>query len=395
MSVFVNLDALVFKVSRFIGKVKLNDGVYKYTLNHDPHKFPAALLYGTWSVVYLNHLISEKTGWLIDRNATLKYLLSNRKEDGMYWPVGLSDSKLPKSVEYVLLHIYNYVTGALLILDPNHDFQAGFMDYYLDADNLARWLNQRSLLRPWEESNNIVNVASYLALCNDFGDKRGQERLFQMLEWHKRHQNPFTGGFDNLRPTRKNILQSMAGAVHNFHIHHYLNEEMGFEEKISSNVIPFLFSGPLSACLSIDFVELCCRTALFSKNQNIVQQALLYHLQKLLKYQNSDGGWYENDSPSKPTVGFAMKEDVASSNTYATWFRMCSIAMIMITLFGDDPQKWHFRKTLGMGYASENWSQLELKNESLDKGLILKYKINNFPNSLKSKIIEIGAKIMN
>src|SRR5690606_6535991 len=106
-----------------------------------------------------------------------------------------------------------------------------------------RWLNQRSLERPWEESNNIVNVASYLALCNDNGHPSAKERLYQMLEWHNTVQNPITGGFENFSRSRKNVLQSMAGAVHNFHIHHYLNEPMNYESIIGRNVIPYLFEG--------------------------------------------------------------------------------------------------------------------------------------------------------
>ena len=81
----------------------------------------------------------------------------------------------------------------------------------------------------------------------------------------------------------KNLLQSMGGSVHNFHIHHYLNEPLHFEKIIANHLIPFLYEGPLTACLSIDFVELACRTISFMDDTYELQQALLFHLEALFK----------------------------------------------------------------------------------------------------------------
>jgi len=367
---------------------------YKYTLNHNIEKYPAAGLYGSWSVVYLQNLLSNKI-WLSNNKADLlDYFNANRTGDGLFFPKALDNVKYAKSKEYMQLHCYNYTCGAALILDPDFDFHSSYMDEFMKPDFLERWLNQRSLQRPWEESNNIVNVASYLALQNDAGNAQGKERLYQMLEWHNSKQNSRTGGFEIFSRSRKNILQSMGGAVHNFHIHHYLDEPMNYEEIIGRNVIPYLFEGPLTACLSIDFVELGCRALPFVKDSYELEQALLYHLDSLLKYQNEDGGWFENESVSRPTTANGMKEDIASSNSYATWFRLCSIGMIMITLFGDDPGSWGFRKSLGMGYAPNRWEQVKLKSYEIDKGVVRKYKRKNLPHVLKEKAIATAVKLM-
>ncbi len=367
----------------------------KYTVNHDLAKYPAAILYGTWSIAYIKHLIlGRKWQNEEERQFILSVLNRHRLRNGIFYPASLDQIKYSKSKEYMYLHCYNYAVGAALELDSSFDFQSSYMDAFLNADYLQRWLNQRSLERPWEESNNIVNAASYLALCNDHGDNRGKERLYQMLEWHNKVQNPFTGGFEIFKPSRKNILQSMAGAVHNFHIHHYLEEPMRYENKIAQNVIPFLFEGPLTACLSIDFVELACKTINHADKPFELEQALLYHLKALIDYQNEDGGWYENETPRKPTTANGMREEKASSNSYATWFRLCSIAMIVITLLKDDPGRWHFRKTLGMGYSNNKWNVRDLSDYAVDNMTVAKYKISNLPGAFKSRLIYAASKLM-
>jgi len=380
------------KVFSFVEKLKVKNG-YKYTINHDFNKYPAALLYGTWSAVYLNELCGVNDADKIVKKCVLKTLENYRRSDGIYFPKALEDAKYPKSKEYMYLHCYNYTVGACRLLNPDFDFQSKYMDYFLDADHLERWLNQRSLERPWEESNNIVNVASYLALCNENGNSIGKDRLYQMLEWHNRVQNPRTGGFENFSPNRKNILQSMGGAVHNFHIHHYLNEPMKYEELIGQNVIPFLFEGPLTACLSIDFVELACKSLPFMKDSFELEQALLFHLNALLAYQNEDGGFFENETSKKPTTANGMKEDTASSNSYATWFRMCSIGMISTTLLGDSPENWRFRDTLGMGYYQPKRFK-EINTLDVDRKILKKYNRINFPHKLIKHAIEIGVKLL-
>ena len=380
---------------QFIDALKVNNG-YKYTVNHNFEQQPAALLYGTWAAACTKTLMLGAAQISDEEKAFFKEaLLKDRQKDGTFLPQSLRDQKPAKSFEYLKLHCSNYATGAMMELFPDFDFQSSFFDAYLDADYLARWLDQRALNRPWEESNNIVNVASYLALCNDHGNQAGKERLYQMLEWHNKVQNPKIGGFENFGPkTRKNILQSMAGAVHNFHIHLYLKEPFNFEQKIAQNVIAFLYEGPLTACLSIDFVELAVRTIKFLPDPQPLISALMFHLEALLSYQNEDGGWYENET-SRPTLAAGMREKTASSCSYATWFRLCSIGMIAITLLGDQPENWHFRKTLGMGYAPNYWDQLEPQSLKIDQKAVFKSRLQNTPYKLKDQALRFLVKVRN
>lgn len=372
-------------------------GGYKYTVNHDAEKQPAALLYGTWSAVMGRSILGNAVFSEEDKQFIKARLLQDRLADGTFFPESLRGQKSSKSIEYLKLHCYNYATEALLQLDGQHDFSSHYFDKFLDGDFLARWLEQRSLLRPWEESNNMVNVCSYIALCHKNGISAAGDRLSQLLEWHHANQNPRTGGFDFFGAGSKNQkLQSLAGAVHNFHLHLYMGEPLRYENVIARNVEPLLFQGPLTACLSIDFVELACRVIHKADNQDALIFALLYHLNALSEYQNPDGGWFENKSSDSPTSAAGMKEKVASSCSYGTWFRLCSIGMIDITLLGASPEKWKFRDTLGMGYAPPYWNRIDLTNHTSKDytKILLKNKWYNLPQVIKEKMIRLAVKVI-
>ena len=361
------------RAADFLKALEVKDG-WKYTQAHDTVRFPAGILYGTWSVVLGLRLLGGNEGLarLGEKAATV--LASFKQDDGTFLPSILRRTRSPKSLEYLKLHCTNYSLGALAEIDGDFDWQSRFMDVFLDGDFLGRWLEGRSLLRPWEEGNNIVNVAGWLALCNDSGVPGASARLEQLLEWHRRNQNPKTGGFDCFEnPTPNQQLQALAGAVHNFHLHLYMGERYGHEDVIAANVLRVLRSGPLTACLSLDFVELAIRTLRWAPDPQLAVDALMIHAESLLKRQNCDGGWFESEDGRSPTIAAGFREDVPSSCSYATWFRLCSLGQIAIVVLGDSPEHWHFRSTLGMGYAPRRWPTL--------------------PSGVRARSIPFGARI--
>lgn len=370
---------------------------YKYTATHNAERYPAATLYGTWSVVLASQLIGRLNEWSVDhRKWTIARLLDHRRKDRAFLGTELHSRPNSKSFEYLILHCTNYAHGAALCLEPDFDFETPYLHRFLDAVVLSQWLDGRSFLRPWEEGNNIVNVASYLALCHEHGEPRALARLEQMLEWHRKHQNPKTGGFDNFEsPAKRHHLQALAGAVHNFHLHSYLAEPFGCEQVIANTVTDFLFTGPLTACLSIDFVELAIRTLPFSSTPQRSVWGLIEHAEALLKYQREDGGWLENATPS-PTKAAGFKDTVASSCSYATWFRLASLGMIAIAVLGDTRGNWNFRQTLGMGYAPNNWPDLPsgVAIERMPRNQKIKYGVLQVPERARSYMVKVGSRFL-
>ena len=343
----------------FLRSLRTPEG-YRYTATHDENRYPAALLYGTWSSVLGRVLGEGPAAWNgVEREHAVRSVLKHRRADRSFLPVGLESQRTRPSVEYLVLHCTNYSHGALIELEPDYDFETPYLHRFLDGDFLSRWLEGRSLLRPWEEGNNIVNVASYLALCHRKGVRGASDRLEQMLAWHRARQNPKTGGFDAFEsPSPTQRLETFAGAVHNFHLHLHLRERLGAEDQIAAHVYHFLYKGPLSACLSIDLVELTLRTLPNAPRPQESVWALLSHANALLRFQRLDGGWPEKDDPRAVCVAAGFRDSAPSSCSYATWFRLCALAIVAICLLGDSPARWHFRNTLGMGYAPPYWPKI-------------------------------------
>ena len=368
-----------------------------YTATHDITKYPSAILYGTWSGILGLHLLKDTSGWQEEKiQWAIDRLNQHRRKNGSFLPLGIENVPTSKSLEYLTLHCTNYCIGAALEIFPEFEFETNYMDRFLDGDYLEFWLEGRSLQRPWEEGNNIVNVASYLALCHKNSINGAADRLSQLLEWHKNHQNPKTGGFDSFeKPSSNQRLQALAGAVHNYHLYHYLGEKTGYETEVAVK-LPYFLAGNLSACLSIDFVELAIHTLPYAENPQELIYSLILHLEVLLSTQRSDGGWLEADNERTKSATQGFQDTEVSSCSYATWFKLCSLGMIAIVLLNDSPRHWGFRKTLGMGYAPSTWPKLPagatIDNPSHQFRLTLKSKL--FPAKIKRKIIEVGSRLI-
>lgn len=382
------------RAEAFFHSLKFNDG-WRYTTQHDVETYPGAVLYGTWSSILGLHLLGYDFS-PDEREWAMTKLLRHRREDGTFLGIGLDQDRHPKSLEYLILHCSNYAQGAAMALDPEYDYRSSYFDAFLDADFLARWLEGRSFQRPWEEGNNVVNVAGYLALCDDHDIPSANDRLRQMLTWHYNHQNPKTGGFDNFKyASEKTMTQAMAGAVHNYHIHLYLHEPFHHEALTAKWATHFLFQGMLTSCLSIDFTELGIRTLPYADEPQELAWSLFDHAEALLDAQRDDGGWFELDR-AIPSGGNGFRDQEVASISYGTWFRLCSLGMIAIVLLGDHPDNWRFRKTLGMGYAPEYWPQLPetIKIEPTPNNIKLKYMRKALPNRAKKWAIRTAAKII-
>ena len=83
------------KALRLPKYLKTKEG-YKYTVNHDIEKYPAAGFYGSWSVVYLQNLLGNKNWLNSNKGDLLDYFNVNRTGDGLFFPIALDSFKYPK-----------------------------------------------------------------------------------------------------------------------------------------------------------------------------------------------------------------------------------------------------------------------------------------------------------
>lgn len=338
-------------------------GVRRISAHHDPATWPGVLLPGTYNAVMCLELIGGLAMWSeAERTATTAWLEGARLPDGRFRVSGMADAdvfKKPDKAEtwrYIDFHVTNYALGAVDALSPGRPARLDFARPYLDETTLLAWLALRDLRDPWLEGNNIVNLASFLALIERDGpdhDKRAVGAAFDtLLAWHDRNQEPTTGfwGVGQLSDATR-MLHAFAGSMHNFHIWY----ERGLPLPRQAAAVDYCLSLPPeihSACIDVDAVDVLVHGHLMlGHRRDDIERWCRRLLAALLDFQNVDGGFADVRDGIRRQDGWigGYSEPQGLSNTFATWFRWIAIAMIADLLWpGRWP--WRFRRMIGIGY---------------------------------------------
>lgn len=338
-------------------------GVMRISPAHDPARWPGVLLYGTYNGVMCLDLIGGLDVFSTKERAdAVEWLERHRRGDGIFRVPGMADDavfKKPDPAEtwrYIDFHITNYALGAIDALAPGRKPNLAFAEAFLDPLTLKAWLADRDLNDPWQEGNNIVNLASFLLLMRRDGDAALQSRVRSALDilfaWHDRYREPTTGfwGVGQLSDTTR-LLHAFAGSMHNFHLwYHEGRAPEGF-----ANAVDYVLSLPPridSACIDVDAVDVLVHGLMLLDHRRAeIRHWLTTLLNALLADQNADGGFCDIRTGTRRQDGWikGYEEPQGLSNTFATWFRWIAIAMIADALFpGRWP--WRFRRMIGIGY---------------------------------------------
>lgn len=341
-------------------------GVLRISEAHDPEIWPGVTLYGTYNGVMCLDLIGGLATFSdAERMAAVAWLESHRRADGIFRVSGMADDavfKKPDPAEtwrYIDFHVTNYALGAVDALMPGRRPVLTFAAPYLDPLTLKAWLADRDLNDPWQEGNNIVNLASFFLLMRRDGDAamaaRADAALDILFAWHDRHREPTTGfwGVGQLSdPTR--LLHAFAGSMHNFHLWYHA----GRAPEAFERAVDYVLTLPPevdSACIDVDAVDLLVHgLMLMDYRRKDSRRWLSALLDALLADQNADGGFCDIRTGVRRQDGWVKgyEEPQGLSNTFATWFRWIAIAMIADVLCpGRWP--WRFRRMIGIGYRMD------------------------------------------
>ncbi|RYH07351.1 hypothetical protein [Tropicimonas sp. IMCC6043] len=337
-------------------------GAMAFSPDHDVSRWPGMMLPGTYNGVICRHLL----GGLDDRDAAEKRALADwiagfATETGAFRIPGMDETnsfKKPDPDEtrrYIDFHVTNYALGAIeaLGVDP---VAPAFLRHYLDPTCLKAWLADRDLRDPWQEGNNIVNLACFVLLARrtaDAEDRATIETAIDILfDWHERLQEPTTGfwGIGQCLDARR-LLHAMAGSMHNYHLYYACGRPLPYQEKAASYV---LSRDPVwhSACIDVDEVDLLVHAA--EAHPGLAPEVapwLRTKLAALLSMQNADGGFADTLTETWRQDGWVdgYVEAPGVSTTFATWFRWIAIAMIDDFLW-PGRRRWQFRRMIGIGY---------------------------------------------
>ncbi|HRJ68026.1 MAG TPA: hypothetical protein PK812_00330 [Beijerinckiaceae bacterium] len=359
------------KAMQAAGKPK---GCMRISAVHDADRWPGILLPGTYNGIMCLDLLGGLADWSADERAALgAWLEASRLPDGRFRVEGMHEAdvfkkpSIDETWRYIDFHVTNYTLGAIEALAPDRRPILEFAKDYLDEKTLGHWLSLRDLRDPWQEGNNIVNLASFLLLLRQHGSGHQggstwqaevDRALEQLFAWHDRLREPTTGfwGVGQLSDTTQ-LLHAFAGSMHNFHIWYHENRALEGQDR----AVDYCLSLPQridSACIDVDAVDVLVHGwRLTDHRRNDIEAWLAALLPKLLAFQNPDGGFCDVRSGVRRQDGWVngYEEPQGHSNTFATWFRWIAIAMIADVLW---PGRWNwkFRRMIGIGYRTANWT---------------------------------------
>jgi hypothetical protein len=337
-------------------------GVLRISGAHDAAAWPGVLLPGTYNGILCAALIGGFDRLGIDAPALVAWLESFRRPDGIFRIPEMHNAavfKKPDKAEtwrYIDFHVTNYSLGAIEALDPKRKPVLEFVRPYLDPTHLKAWLAERDLRDPWQEGNNIVNLAGFLLAFERHGDASERAAVAACLDilfdWHDRLQEPSTGFWgvgQHADPVR--LLHAMAGSMHNYHLWYARGRKLPYFEQ----AIGYCLTLPPrvdSACIDVDVVDVLVHGLSAGRAPQAAAHAWLAAiLTAILDDQNDDGGFADVRAGTRRQDGWVRgyEEPQGLSNTFATWFRWIAIAMASEVLF---PGRWHwnFRRSIGIGY---------------------------------------------
>ncbi len=338
------------------------NGVLRISSAHDAAKWPGVLLPGTYNGILCAALIGGFDRLAIEAPALVAWLESFRRPDGIFRLPEMRDDAVFKKPDigetwrYIDFHITNYSLGAIEALDPTRKPVLHFARPYLDPTYLKAWLAERDLRDPWQEGNNIVNLAGFLLAFERHGDAGKRAAVAACLDilfdWHDRLQEPSTGFWgvgQHADPVR--LLHAMAGSMHNYHLWYARGRKLPYFEQ----AIGYCLTLPPqvdSACIDVDVVDVLVHGLSAGRAPQAAAHAWLAAiLAAILDDQNADGGFADVRTGTRRQDGWVRgyEEPQGLSNTFATWFRWIAIAMASDVLFPGRWQ-WNFRRSIGIGY---------------------------------------------
>lgn len=338
------------------------EGVMRIDATQDSAIWPGMLIPGTYNGILCLNLLGGLHGWNMEQRQSLaKWLTGFQQADGAFRLPGLTAESAYKKSDpaetwrYIDFHVTNYAMGALEALGAPLA-APDFVRPYLDPMVLKSWLSDRDLRDPWQEGNNIVNLASFLLVLDRHADAPTRTRIAEALrilfDWHDRLQDPDTGFWGTCQHSNPlHLLHAMAGSMHNYHLYYACDRPLPYQ----SRAVDYVLSRPTtwhSACIDVDEVDLLIHAAPnLPDRQAAIAQWLRGKLRALLDHQNPDGGYADTLKSGWRQDGWIGGYEVApgASTTFATWFRWIAVAMIDDHLWPGRRQ-WNFRRMIGIGY---------------------------------------------
>jgi hypothetical protein len=310
---------------------------------------------------YLNGLqdlsAEEKQAWAA-------YLINWQDADtGLFPGPEITQGQLtsPKhDQEHLAMHLAAHVLPALHLLGGRPKYPLKAAHRFLDRSYLLDWLNRRDWKDAWLEGNNLLFVGQFLAYLRDY-EQRPEAGLALDLyfDWLDAQQDPSTGlwGTNGLCSN----FAAMCGGYHQLIVYNYCRRPVHYKEALLDATLAlqhedggFAPRGGGGACEDVDAVDILVKMyEQTDYRHEDVRQALRRALKSILQKHLRDGGFVYRWG--RPFVHMGMTRTATPANTsnlFATWFRVHTIALICQVL-QDEPLAgldWQFNTICSMGW---------------------------------------------
>lgn len=305
-------------------------------------------------------------------------------ETGLMIGPELKDFKAAPGVmhdrEHLLLHLTCAAIPVCLQFGIQLPYPIRDAHRFCNATYLQDWLDKRNLKQAWFEGNNILFVGQLLVYLRD-AEKHplAQRALDLWFHWLDEYADPKT----NLWGTDGHCspMEEVYGGYHQLLIYHHENHPIQNPQGLADTVLSlqhmdggFNPGGNGGACEDVDCVDILVN--LYKRNdyrRPEIRCALRRCLRHILVLQNPDGGFpYNRDCPQSHMGIPGTDAAPNQSTTFATWFRVHTLALVAEILTDETELQFNFRftKNLSMGWHQpwdKNQHQLTRSDRQAEK----------------------------
>ena len=294
------------------------------------------------------------------------------EESGLMVGPELRDFKSAKGVMHDSEHLLLHLTCAAVPTCQHFGIPLKYPIFaahqFCDLDYLKNWMGRRDLRAAWFEGNNILFVGQFLIYLRDVERYPGaQAALDVWFDWLDTHMDPQNGlwgtnGFCSPK-------EAVYGGYHQLLAYYSENHPMGNPSGLVDTVLElqhvdggFNPNGNGGACEDVDCVDILVN---LYKRQDYRRAEIRYAMRRCLHHildtQNPDGGFPYNQNQAQSHMGIPGTEASPNqSTTFATWFRVHTLAL-MAEILLDQPElqfPFRFTNTLSMGWHRP-WNKSE------------------------------------
>ena len=229
-------------------------------------------------------------------NPALERIASEQREDGTFFDPSFrpEDTRGSHSEDYISWQFCFFALAAL-DLHERKVRPLAFMEPYLDAQNLDRWLEARSWNRFWYASNEIMFMLYFLSyLWRRQGSETARTMALHVLDVLDARQDPATGFWG----TDEKLTHRMYGAAHIYMAYDFFERPIRYADRIIDSTLGLQRDNGLygqrfgGACEDYDGVEVLAKVSRATPHREAeVRRALTKTAETIRSRQEANGGF--------------------------------------------------------------------------------------------------------